>query len=50
MQIDTVMKLSTQDIYELVGNTLTPSRTKCAVLPLEVLQKAVGKVVSIKKR
>ncbi|MCX6793489.1 MAG: SUF system NifU family Fe-S cluster assembly protein [Candidatus Gottesmanbacteria bacterium] len=36
-----VMKLTTKDILDLLGTTLTPSRTKCATLPLEVLQKAV---------
>lgn len=43
-----IMKLTTQDIYALLGNELTPSRTKCALLPLEVLQKAVGKAKSKK--
>lgn len=36
-----VMKLTTRDMIDLLGTTLTPSRTKCATLPLEVLQKAV---------
>ncbi len=34
-------KLSRIDIEEMLGTTLTPSRVKCATLPLEVLQKAV---------
>jgi nitrogen fixation NifU-like protein len=36
-----VMKLTTKDILKMLGTALTPSRTKCATLPLEVLQKAV---------
>ncbi len=36
-----VMKLKAKNIFDMLGTTLTPSRTKCATLPLEVLQKAV---------
>ncbi len=36
-----IKKLSPQDIFDMLGTTLTPSRTKCALLPLEVLQKAI---------
>lgn len=36
-----VRKLSRIDIEEMLGTTLTPSRVKCATLPLEVLQKAM---------
>lgn len=36
-----ILKLRTSDIIEMLGTTLTPSRTKCALLSLEVLQKAV---------
>ena len=36
-----IMKLTTEDIISMLGTTLTPSRTKCGVLPLEVLQKAI---------
>lgn len=35
-----VMKLTLGDITTMLGTTLTPSRVKCATLPLEVLQKA----------
>ncbi len=41
MKLDAVMKLETKDILGMLGTTLTPSRVKCATLPLEVLQKAV---------
>ncbi len=44
MDIDAVMKLTTDDIFALLETTLTPSRIKCAVLPLEVLQKAINNV------
>ncbi|OGG11540.1 SUF system NifU family Fe-S cluster assembly protein [Candidatus Gottesmanbacteria bacterium RBG_13_45_10] len=39
--LDSVMKISSRDIMKMLGTTLTPSRIKCATLPLEVLQKAV---------
>lgn len=42
MSIQEVMKLKTEDIIEMLGTELTPSRIKCGVLPLEVLQKAVS--------
>lgn len=41
MKLATVMKLTAKDILTMLGTTLTPSRTKCAMLPLEVLTKAV---------
>lgn len=41
MTTDDVMKLTLDDVQELLGTTLTPSRVKCAVLPLEAIQKAV---------
>lgn len=37
-----VMKLGAKNIIDMIGTTLTPSRTKCATLPLEVLQKAIS--------
>lgn len=36
-----VFKMSLKDIQNMLGTTLTPSRVKCATLPLEVLQKAI---------
>ena len=44
---DDIMKLTAGDIFALLGTTLTPSRVKCALLPLEVLQKVV--ILAIKK-
>ena len=41
MRLDRVMKLTAKNITDMLGTALTPSRTKCATLPLEVLQKAV---------
>lgn len=41
MKREDVLKLNTDDIVEMLGTPLTPSRTKCAVLPLEVLTKAI---------
>lgn len=38
-----VLALSVSDIFELLGTSLTPARVKCALLPLEVLQKAIMK-------
>lgn len=39
-----IQKISLQDVQEMLGVTLTPSRVKCATLPLEVLQKAVSSI------
>lgn len=41
MRLKDVIALGTNDIVNMLGTELTPSRTKCALLPLEVLQKAV---------
>lgn len=41
MSASRVQKLSRKDIEDMLGTTLTPSRVKCATLPLEVLQKAI---------
>ena len=37
-----VQKLKTEDILKMLGITLTPTRLKCALLPLEVLHKALN--------
>jgi nitrogen fixation NifU-like protein len=36
-----VLKLKMQTIMDLLHTTLTPSRMKCALLPLEALQKCI---------
>ena len=41
MDMVKIRKLSRHDIEHMLGVFLTPSRVKCATLPLEVLQKAV---------
>lgn len=41
MSVEAVKKLNVNDILEMLGTSLTPSRIKCGVLPLEVLQKAL---------
>ena len=45
MKIKNVMKLTRADIEKLLGTALTPSRVKCAVLPLEAIQKAIQSVL-----
>jgi nitrogen fixation protein NifU and related proteins len=37
-----VMNMKASDIIKMIGSPLTPSRVKCATLPLEVLQKAIA--------
>ena len=39
--IEEVKKLKTSDILKMLGIELTPTRLKCALLPLEVLHKAL---------
>lgn len=42
MKIALLKKMTVLDIERMLGATLTPSRAKCATLPLEVLQKAIA--------
>ena len=42
MRLTGIMKLTLADITKMLGTMLTPSRTKCATLPLEVLHKALS--------
>jgi nitrogen fixation NifU-like protein len=41
MSVAEIMQIKAGHMIELVGSTLTPSRVKCATLPLEVIQKAL---------
>lgn len=41
MSITNVQRLKTKDITDMLGIELTPTRLKCALLALEVLQKAI---------
>ncbi len=41
MDVLRVKNLGKEDILKLLGIELTPTRLKCALLPLEVLQKAL---------
>ncbi len=40
--LEETKKLTKDDILNLLGIELSPARLKCALLPLEVLQKVVG--------
>jgi nitrogen fixation protein NifU and related proteins len=44
MDLSVIKKLDVHDILSMLGTTLTPTRTKCAILSLEVLQKAVSRI------
>lgn len=41
MTEDEIMKLNTDSVLQILGINLTPNRIKCAVLPLEALQKSL---------
>lgn len=41
LSVDNIMALHTKDILQMLNTILTPSRVKCATLPLEVLHKLV---------
>ena len=40
-----IFQMKPTDIFVMLGTELTPARVKCAVLPLEVLQKALTSVI-----
>ncbi len=40
-KVQDILSLTTEDVLKLLGITLTPSRLKCALLPLETLQKTL---------
>lgn len=44
MRLSDVMKLTLADVEHLLGTQLTPSRVKCAILPLEAIHKAIQSV------
>jgi nitrogen fixation NifU-like protein len=44
MDLSEIHKLDAKYILSMLGTTLTPSRTKCALLSLEVLQKVIAKI------
>ncbi len=39
--IEEIQKLNTEDILKMLGISLTPTRLKCALLPLEVIHKTL---------
>lgn len=43
MRVNNIMSISLNDITDMLGTTLTPSRVKCATLSLEVLHKTLAK-------
>jgi len=43
LEVKKIKKLKSKDIISMLGITLTPTRLKCALLPLEVLQQALRK-------
>ena len=43
MKLEEVMKLTKEDVLELMGIPMGPVRIKCALLPLEALHKTVMK-------
>lgn len=48
MSLSSLRKLSKDDILELLGITLSPTRLKCALLPVKTLQQSV-RVMDVKK-
>lgn len=44
MELSAIKKLTADDIVEMLGITLTPTRLKCALLALETLQKTIALV------
>lgn len=49
-RISELQKLTKDDILEMLGITLTPTRLKCALLSLEVLHKAIQNIQMSKSK
>lgn len=41
MRVTDVLAMTTKDVLDMLGTTLTATRVKCAVLPLETLSAAI---------
>lgn len=41
-KMNDILRMQTKDMLAMLGTSLTPSRIKCAMLPLEVLHKAIN--------
>lgn len=41
MPLSGILSMNGKDVLQMLGTELTPSRTKCATLPLEVLHKTI---------
>ena len=50
MKVEEVKKLVTKDVLILLGFELTPTRLKCALLSLEVLQRVIANIPLAKTR
>jgi nitrogen fixation NifU-like protein len=48
--LEEVLVMTTSDLNELLGATLTPGRIKCAFLPLATLQKGIKEYLEKKKK
>lgn len=40
--IEAISKITGEDVFEMLGGSVTPARLKCAFLPLEAIKKVVG--------
>lgn len=49
MRAGELLGMSGDDVIAMLGTDLTPSRIVCALLPLEVLQKSIGKYRGVHK-
>ena len=48
--LEDVLAMTTSDLNELLGATLTPGRIKCAFLPLAILQKGIKEYLEKMKK
>ncbi len=47
--LDEILKLSKEDVFKLIGIELGPTRMKCALLCLEVLQEGINEYLNKQK-
>ncbi len=49
MKFEAILSMSAEEVMELIGMELGPTRLKCALLPLDALKQALDQYINTKK-